>query len=254
MPPAVSPAPGSPGADGPGPSAAGARARVRVELMREITDAGRAELAEVGPAALSLRAVARRLGMAPSALYRYYASRDHLLTALIVDAYNALAATAAAADATSQDPGRRWMALGRALREWSGGHPHEWALVFGSPVPGFVGSEETTAAATGLHRVPIELLVDAAGAGVLDAPGGLPVPPAVAASVAPMAALAPGLDPAVATAALAAWAQVLGAISLERFGHFVGAVDDQDAWFDHCLRLAGGLVGLRVGGGAPAVR
>ena len=142
------------------------------------------------------------------------------------------------------------MAIGRALRRWAARHPHEWALVFGSPVPGFVGSEETTAAAVALHRVPIELVAGAGGDGRVGPPAGLPLPPAVAAAMAPLGVLVPGLDPAVAAAGMAAWAQVLGAISLERFGHFVGATDDLDVWFDHCLRLAGGLVGLGVGGAA----
>lgn len=233
----------------PQPPAAGARARVRAELTREIAEAGRAELAEVGAAALSLRSVARRMGMAPSALYRYYASRDHLLTQLIVDAYDALAAVAARADRSAgEDPAQRWMAIGRALRRRAARHPHEWALVFGSPVPGFVGSDETTAAAVGLHTVAIDLFAGAARAGRLGPPAGTPLPAPVATAMAPMVALAGGLEPAVAAAGLAAWAQVLGTISLERFGHFVNATDDLDAWFDHGLTLAAGLVGLKVAG------
>src|SRR6476620_9457729 len=67
-----------------------ARERVRAELTAEITDAARRQLAEVGAAALSLRAVARDVGMASSAVYRYFPSRDELLTALIVEAYDEL--------------------------------------------------------------------------------------------------------------------------------------------------------------------
>src|ERR687884_2050560 len=73
-------------------TAAGARARVRAELTREITEAARRHLTTDGAAGLSLRAVARELGMASSAVYRYFPSRDDLLTALIVDAYDALGA------------------------------------------------------------------------------------------------------------------------------------------------------------------
>ena len=63
-----------------------ARARVRDELTREIKEVARAHLVEKGSAALSLRAVARELGMVSSAVYRYFPSREELLTALIVDA------------------------------------------------------------------------------------------------------------------------------------------------------------------------
>ena len=76
-------------------SAPGVRARVRAELTREITDAARRHLAAEGAAGLSLRAVARELGMASSAVYRYFPSRDDLLTTLIVEAYDALGAASA---------------------------------------------------------------------------------------------------------------------------------------------------------------
>src|SRR5487761_1561765 len=70
--------------------AATARERARAELTREIKEEARRQLVAAGADGLSLRAVARELGMASSALYRYFPSRDDLLTALIIDAYNAL--------------------------------------------------------------------------------------------------------------------------------------------------------------------
>jgi AcrR family transcriptional regulator len=220
-----------------------ARARVRAELTREIADAARSELAEVGAAGLSLRAVARRLELAPSALYRYYDSRDHLLTALIVDAYDALAAVARRADRDAgADPWERWVAIGRAVRRWAARRPQEWALVFGSPVPGYRGDDTTTGAALGLHRVAITVLVDAYAAGRLAAPD---VPRSGAEAVAPMAIVTGEMPGPLMAAGLAAWVQVLGHVSLERFGHFVGVFDDADAYFDTALALGAGLVGLR---------
>src|ERR1700743_118342 len=71
-----------------------ARERARVELTREIKEEARRQLAEAGAGGLSLRAVARELGMVSSALYRYSPSRDELLTALIIDAYDAIGAAA----------------------------------------------------------------------------------------------------------------------------------------------------------------
>src|SRR5688500_20157242 len=92
------------------------RERVRAELTAEITAAARRQLAEVGAAGLSLRAVAREVGMASSAVYRYFASRDELLTRLITDGYDALGAAAEAADDPSAAPRERWLAVGRAVR------------------------------------------------------------------------------------------------------------------------------------------
>ena len=84
-----------------------ARERARAELTTEITDRARAQLATVGAAGLSLRAVARELGMASSAVYRYFPSRDELLTRLIIDGYDALGAAAEAADEPGAAPRRR---------------------------------------------------------------------------------------------------------------------------------------------------
>src|ERR1700754_3406523 len=98
-----------------------ARERVRAEITREITDIARAQLAADGAAALSLRAVARDLGMVSSAVYRYFSSRDELLTALIIDGYNALGAAAERADGCCprDDSAGRWRAATRAAREWA---------------------------------------------------------------------------------------------------------------------------------------
>src|SRR5215218_6640065 len=96
-----------------------ARERVRAELTAEITDAARRQLAEVGAAALSLRAVAREVGMVSSAVYRYFPSRDDLLTRLIIDAYDELGDAAEAADDPTAPPRDRWLAVCRAVRTWA---------------------------------------------------------------------------------------------------------------------------------------
>src|ERR1700751_3729917 len=122
-----------------------ARERVRAELIREITEIARRPLATEGGAGLSLRAVAREMGMVSSAIYRYFPSKDDLLTALIIDGYNALGAAveqAGAACAEEDYPGRG-LAACRAVRAWALAHPHEYALVYGSPVPGYQAPERT---------------------------------------------------------------------------------------------------------------
>src|SRR5215475_8600094 len=117
--------------------AASIRARVRAEMTDEIKAVARRHL-ETDGANLSLRAVARDMGMVSSALYRYFASRDELLTALIIDAYNALGATVEGADGAVSDRADfrgRWMASARSIRGWALARPAEYALLYGSPVP-----------------------------------------------------------------------------------------------------------------------
>src|SRR2546429_434513 len=92
------------------------------------------------------RRLTRRTSSPPSALYRYFASRDELLTALILDAYNAMGEAAERADAgvtDRTDLAGRWFAVARALRAWALERPHEYALIYGSPVPGYAAPADT---------------------------------------------------------------------------------------------------------------
>ena len=115
------------------------------ELTREIKDVARRQLGEHGSAGLSLRAVARELGMVSSAVYRYFPSRDELLTALIIDAYQAIADAAEHSESRVRrgDLAGRWLATARAMRRWAVEHPQEYALIFGSPVPGYQAPQDT---------------------------------------------------------------------------------------------------------------
>lgn len=225
-----------------------ARARVRVELTREITDAARHQLALVGPAGLSLRAVARSLDMVPSALYRYFASRDHLLTALIIDAYRAIAEAAEASDASQPNPdwAGRWMAAATGMRRWALDHPNEWALVYGSPVPGYRAPQDTIEPALRVARALTAPFADATRNRRLHPVATVPpVPAAVVAALLPVdQALLDGAPPEVAPLVLMAITQVVGAINLELFGHFEGAVLDPEAVFRHAVVTMGALAGL----------
>ena len=112
-----------------------ARQRVREAVRADIVTEARRQLAETGAGALSLRAVARELGMASSAMYRYFKSRDELLTALIVEAYDAIGDAVEAAEATCErnDFAGRWRACCHGVRAWALEQPHEYALIYGSP-------------------------------------------------------------------------------------------------------------------------
>lgn len=225
---------------------ANARARVRAQLTREIVDAAQRELAAVGAAGLSLRAVARRLDMAPSALYRYFESRDALLTALIVEAYEAVGEAAERADAGAGPvPERRWEAVARAVRRWGHEHPHEWALVYGSPVPGYRAPQDTVAAALRITAVVAGIVADAVPPGSA-ATGRLPAAPAgLGPALAPVAAvLLPGRPPEIVAGALMAWTQLIGTVSLELFGHYVGATEDFALVFDYTMQSVAAVIGL----------
>ena len=120
------------------------RERRRQDLTAEIKEAARARLVTEGLAALSLRAVARDLGMAVSALYRYFAGRDELVTALLVDAYTAQAEAVegAVAAVDADDPVAALRAGLLAFRAWSVEHPVEYGLMYGTPLPGYAAPPE----------------------------------------------------------------------------------------------------------------
>lgn len=237
--------------------ALGVRARVRAELTSEIKAAARRQLAADGAAALSLRAIARELEMASSAIYRYFASREDLLTALIVDAYNAVGAAVESADESCErhDYGQRLTAMARAIREWAIENPHEYALIYGSPVPGYEAPEDTIDPAVRVPFALISVIVDryasevvtsdkssqSVARAVIDLPrsgqGSDATPESLAAS---LAQLSEYVDHTVGHEALAqavqAWAEIFGLISLELFGHFHNAVTNTAAFFEHSMQ------------------
>ncbi|MEU3842921.1 TetR/AcrR family transcriptional regulator [Streptomyces sp. NPDC028635] len=224
--------------------ARGARARARIEITAAIKDEARRQLAEEGAAKLSLRAVARALGMVSSALYRYFPSRDDLLTALIIDAYDSLgeAAESAAAAVSDAPPARRWTAVCEAVRDWALAHPHEYALIYGSPVPGYSAPMTTVPPAARVGLLFFAIVRDAHRAGVLTEP---PLPAALRDEAARMAAdLAPDLPPETVSVLVAAWAQLFGLVNFELFGQFNRVVEDRAEFFRHAVLRLGEGVGL----------
>ncbi|MFE2377721.1 TetR/AcrR family transcriptional regulator [Streptomyces sp. NPDC059398] len=222
----------------------GARERARTEITTAIKDEARRQLADQGAAKLSLRAVARELGMVSSALYRYFPSRDDLLTALIIDAYDAAGDTAEAALAgAGQVSARvRWVTVCAAVRGWALTHPHECALIYGSPVPGYTAPSDTIGPASRVALVLISIAAEAYRGDGLALP---PVPPALRPEAERLAAeIAPDLPPAAALALTAAWAQLFGLILFEVFGQFNRVVTDHDAFFDQAAENLADSVGL----------
>lgn len=224
-----------------------ARARIRAELTNEIKQVARSQLAEQGASGLSLRAVARELGMVSSAVYRYFPSRDELLTALIIDSYTAVGAAAAEAESAIRrtDLAGRWLALGRGMREWSVEHPHEYALIFGSPIPGYAAPTDTIDPAARIPSLILQLLQDAAAAGREPTNQPVPIPRLVHADLKQLREqAAPGLSDRYLVRGVMAWAQLVGLISFELFGHLHNVITDYPAHFDYQLRTVAADLGL----------
>ncbi|MBV8959296.1 MAG: TetR/AcrR family transcriptional regulator [Actinobacteria bacterium] len=218
-----------------------ARAQNRAALTADIKATARRHLAEVGAPALSLRAVARDLGMVSSAVYRYFESRDALLTALIVDAFDAVGVAAEKAmEGTPNDVLVRWRAVTTAIRAWALANPHDYALVYGSPVPGYRAPEDTITPAARVSLVMLRILEDGVASQQIDTAPTSRVPRAVHADLARLRDLAaPGVPDEVLSRGLSLWTGLFGAISYELFGHFHRVIDDYDVFFDHQIRRAG---------------
>lgn len=227
-------------------SAATARQRAREEITAEIIAAARRRLRSQGPGELSLRAVARDVGMVSSAVYRYFASRDELLTSLLLVAYNELGAHAESGDAAvshRENTSERWLSTCRAVREWALDHPGDYALLYGSPVAGYAAPAQTVEPAIRVPLVLAGIVQDAyAGGAVLPArPQNLP--PADEFVAGAMQVIdGQDLDGEIVLRTVMAWTSLFGTISFELFGHLVGTTEDYAGHFDAvATRLAADL-------------
>ncbi|MGB6583597.1 MAG: TetR/AcrR family transcriptional regulator [Streptosporangiaceae bacterium] len=214
----------------PAPEPPTMRERYRAQVRGEVKQAALSQLAESGPAGLSVSAIGKQLGVSGPALYRYFASRDELLTELVIDAYHDLADAlrAAATQAPSQEPRARLEALARGYRSWALAQPHRYRLLFGPPLPGYDAHAQR--------------LVDASQAamnqflGVLrelgDRPAALPPQPLASQLTAWAQAHDPGTGPATALRAVLVWSRMHGLVSLEIAGNFASMGIDPDQVFE----------------------
>ncbi len=226
------------------------RERARAATIDEIKQAARELMRENGTVDVRFADIARVMGITPPALYRYFADRDQLLTALIADAYDDLGAhVAEARDAVpDRDIGGRWLAAAAAYRQWATKDPQQFSLVFGLPVPGYVAPEEgptTEAAARALSQLSA-LFVEAMVRGRLRKPLIREVDPALE-----FCAHGKNEDLGVAIPAenfqamLHAWASLHGFTSLEAYGHFDWmAPEARDALFVAQVQLAAKAAGM----------
>lgn len=209
------------------------RQQRRQATIKEIKTLARRQLAEHGSGSLSLRAIAREMRMASSAIYRYFPRYEDLISALIVDAYDALTdALATARDSQPPDDhARRWWAISHAYRRWGLDSPSDFALIFGTPLPGYQAPEQVTGPAAGrLLAVPLEVFAAAVDTGAAD-PDRTQVPPTlqVGALLSDLShAGASDSPPRLAGIVLSAWASLLGFLVAEVFGSLSRLVSDTD--------------------------
>ncbi len=230
----------------------GPRALTRERQIAGIKRVATRLLAEKGVAGLSLREVAREMGLVSSALYRYFATRDELLTALIFDGYNQLGASVERAEARvdRSDVRGRWVATCDATRRWAKAHPHEYALLYGTPVPGYHAPDVTIAAATRVAAVMGAILNDDRRS--RPALGSPSMTPDVSfLEVEGLRAVMPDVAPAQYVRALMAWTQVFGFINFELFGHFVGSVRNDRRMFAAVVEELADLLELPPAGSDP---
>ncbi|MEU7166300.1 TetR/AcrR family transcriptional regulator [Streptomyces morookaense] len=223
----------------PRSSTGGRRHRVREEALAEILNTGRRLLVEEGPAAVTLRAIAREMGMTAPGLYRYYGSHRDLIQALASSLYDELAtALATARDRHPADePGRQLRDACRELRRWALAHPNEFALLFAKPVTDADTTPGTAAHDSGWRfgGVILDLMVQLWRRSRIHPPAGLD--PAWTTQLEEVREHLSG-EPVpleVIYVFVACWTRLYGTVAVEAFGHLDFALTDPEPLFEHTL-------------------
>jgi AcrR family transcriptional regulator len=204
------------------------RDRLRAATIAEIKAAALAQMASGGADTISLRGIARDMGMTPRAIYTYYDTRDALISDLISDVYNAVAGMleTALADAAGQGPTAQILAVATSYRDWAIADPDQFQLVYGNPVPGYRRPPDGPAAEAE-HRACAVLLTLVSAAWptpqAAESHDWSEFKPGFAAAV---RASFPGLPPAAVAVALRLWGRMHGLVALEVYGHLDTQVTD----------------------------
>jgi AcrR family transcriptional regulator len=214
------------------------RDRVRAATVTEIKDTARRILVADGPDGLSLRAIAREMGMTAPALYRYFPSREDLVIALIAELYGELTGTMEAArDAVDPaDAPAQLAETSRAFRAWALANPREFALLFGSPIPGIDAQQDDSPASAASERFG-----EVFGALVARIYQADPFPIPRDEDIAPQlreelrtwcSAFPVELPLGAAQVFLSCWIQLYGMVAMEVFGHLKFALPDAEPMFE----------------------
>jgi AcrR family transcriptional regulator len=228
------------------------RERQRAATVEEIKEVARGLMREQGTTDVRFTDIAKEMGMTPPALYRYFADRDELLTELIADGYRDLGRRVAEARESCgpDDIAGRWVAAGRAYRDWARSEPEQFALILGMPVSGYVAPEDgpTCDAARDAMSQLSQLFIRAAELGVLGKPLARDVSPEMAACAEDKHPELNGLVPPESfQAMIQAWATLHGITSLDAYGQFDWMSDEaREALFVSALHTAALAAGIPV--------
>jgi AcrR family transcriptional regulator len=236
------------------------RDRVRAATADEIKQTARHILMTEGPEGVSLRAIAREMGMTAPALYRYYGSHEDLIRHVIADIFTEIAddihaAIVVAGQASGDDLAQKLVAACREFRHWSLTHRQEFGLLFGSPLPGLeaVHDEVVDVCAQKFSGTFFALFLELWQRHPFPVPADTEIAPALREQLARYRDLL-GVDLPLGAGLtfLRCWVRLYGMVSLEVFGHLHFALDDASAMFDITLGELAELVGLALPAAGPA--
>ncbi|ADB34891.1 transcriptional regulator, TetR family [Kribbella flavida DSM 17836] len=224
------------------------RDRQRAATVAEIKAAARGLLVEGGAAAVGLRAVARELGLTAPALYRYFASHDDLIAAVVADLYDELTAYLVAVRDTGADLGEQLFLVAGGLRTWALDHPAEFGLLFGAPVPNPHADDHDL---TPSHQAAMRfgaVFKDLVAQVYRQQPFASPPEEELGAELVQQlrrkSDVFDEMPPGAVYLALTYWTRLYGLICMEVFGQLHWALEDAGAYFDAQLREIGTALGL----------
>ena len=228
------------------------RDRVRAATTGEIKQTARRILVADGPEAVSLRAIAREMGMTAPALYRYFSSREDLLRGVCGDIFSEIASDIRAAaiqagEASGGDVTAKLIAACREFRRWALTHHEEFGLLFGTPLPGLepLHGDETDKCAMDFGNSFMGLFLELWLRYPFPVPADHEIEPGLAAQLARyVGGLGVDLPLGAALVFLRCWVRLYGMVSLEVFGHLGFALDDAAPMFEITLAELASLVGL----------
>lgn len=225
------------------------RDRLREDAVAQIKQVARQQLVDSGPTGIHLRAIAREMGMTAPALYRYFASLDELVSALIVDCFDeVIGEMEQARDALApEDLAGRLLTVCRAFRRWSVRHPAEFQLIFGAPPPGYSKPPEgpDQVAAQRFGGVFLGLFAQIWMRRPFAVPADSELDPRLLVQLQQMTKV---VDPRLPAGAryrfLGCWVRLYGAVAMEVFGHMQWAVDEGSGFYETELRQLSELLGM----------
>ncbi|MFJ3514083.1 MULTISPECIES: TetR-like C-terminal domain-containing protein [unclassified Streptomyces] len=223
-----------------------------ITLAVVIKDVARGQLVKLGAAGLSPDTVARDSGLPVADVEAVFPHRDDLLTALVIDAYDASGEAMEQADGAAREAGAsggaRLLAVTRALRRWSFENPAEFTLIYGSPVPGYHAPQDTVPSASRTPAVLAGIVRSALEAGELTPPRrSVPGPPLLLPEAVQLfggTPEAPFSD--IIERGIVLWSNLIGLLVFQVFSRTHDSVRDEAAFFDYAIAVAAESIGLVV--------